>query len=220
MQRRDSTPPSFPTFELETQAHSEGFDVVAGIDEAGRGPWAGPVVAAAVVLDPINIPDGLNDSKKLKPERRDELFDKIIASSKVGVGIANVETIDDMNILQATMWAMAEGMRQLPACPALALIDGNREPTVECATRTVIKGDGISLSIAAASIVAKVTRDRMMADLDDCFPGYEFAQHKGYGTAKHHDALKRLGPCPAHRRSFAPIRALLEKRPALTISGN
>lgn len=205
----DSKPTTFPSFELETAARAEGFELVAGIDEAGRGPWAGPVVAAAVVLDPTNIPDGLNDSKKLTPVVRDQLFDQIVSTAKVGIGIADVEVIDDQNILQATMWAMAEGLRQLPASPSLALIDGNRTPKISCTARTVIKGDGISLSIAAASIVAKVTRDRMMIDLDAQFPGYDFFQHKGYGTAMHQAALNRLGPCPAHRRSFAPIRALL-----------
>ena len=209
MRRRDSKLKIFPSFELEAAAIAEGFDVVAGIDEAGRGPWAGPVVAAAVVLDPKNIPDGLNDSKKLTASKRDQLFDDITASAQVGIGIADVAVIDDNNILQATMWAMAEAIRRLPAKPALALIDGNRAPAIDCPARTVVKGDGVSLSIAAASVIAKVTRDRMMADLDTQFPGYEFSRHKGYGTAIHQAALGRLGPCPAHRRSFAPIRALL-----------
>jgi len=220
MNVRESNPKTFPTFDLETAALAEGFDVVAGIDEAGRGPWAGPVVAAAVVLEAANIPAGLNDSKKLSAVRRDELFDEITASAGVGIGIADVALIDDRNILGATMWAMAEGLRQLRVKPAMALIDGNRAPKIDCPARTVVKGDGISLSIAAASIIAKVTRDRIMAELDSKFPGYEFARHKGYGTAIHQDALARLGPCPAHRRSFAPIRAMLETPPALTISGN
>ena len=220
MNVRESNAKTFPTFDLETAALAEGFDVVAGIDEAGRGPWAGPVVAAAVVLDAANIPAGLNDSKKLSAVRRDELFDEITASAEVGIGIADVALIDHRNILGATMWAMAEGLRQLRVKPAMALIDGNRAPKIDCPARTVVKGDGISLSIAAASIIAKVTRDRIMAELDSKFPGYEFARHKGYGTAIHQDALARLGPCPAHRRSFAPIRAMLETPPALTISGN
>lgn len=213
MNVRESQQKTFPTFELETAALAEGFDVVAGIDEAGRGPWAGPVVAAAVVLDADNIPAGLNDSKKLSAARRDELFDDITASAEVGVGIADVALIDDRNILGATMWAMAEGLRRLHMKPALALIDGNRAPKIDCPARTVVKGDGVSLSIAAASIIAKVTRDRMMAELDARFPGYEFARHKGYGTAIHQRALAQLGPCPAHRRSFAPVRAMLETRP-------
>lgn len=202
-------PKSFPTFDLETAAIAEGFDIVAGIDEAGRGPWAGPVVAAAVVLDAANIPAGLNDSKKLSAARRDELFDAITASAAIGIGIADVALIDDQNILQATMWAMAEGLQLLPVKPGLALIDGNCAPKINCPTRTVVKGDAVSVSIAAASIVAKVTRDRMMAELDTQFPGYDFARHKGYGTAIHQEALTQLGPCPAHRRSFAPIRAML-----------
>lgn len=209
MTARESKPKKFPTFNLETAAFAEGFDVVAGIDEAGRGPWAGPVVAAAVVLDAANIPVGLNDSKKLSPARRDELFDEITATAEVGIGIAGVALIDDRNILQATMWAMTEGLRLLPVNPGLALIDGNRAPKISCPARTVVKGDAVSVSIAAASIIAKVTRDRMMAELDVQFPGYDFARHKGYGTAIHQDALARLGPCPAHRRSFAPVRAML-----------
>ncbi|NNE21758.1 MAG: ribonuclease HII [Rhizobiales bacterium] len=220
MNARESKKTSFPTFDLEASAFAEGFDVIAGIDEAGRGPWAGPVVAAAVVLDAANIPVGLNDSKKLHAVKRDELFDEITASAEVGIGIADVALIDDRNILWATMWAMADGMRRLNVKPALALIDGNRAPKIDCPARTVVKGDGISLSIAAASIIAKVTRDRMMVELDSTFPGYDFARHKGYGTAIHQDALARLGPCPAHRRSFAPIRAMLDTPPALTISGN
>ena len=209
MSRSESKQISCPTFDLETTAFAEGFDVVAGIDEAGRGPWAGPVVAAAVVLDATNIPAGLNDSKKLSPARRDELFDVITASAEVGIGIAEVALIDDRNILQATMWAMTEGLRLLPVNPELALIDGNRAPKISCPARTLVKGDAVSFSIAAASIIAKVTRDRMMTELDAQFPGYDFARHKGYGTAIHQDALARLGPCPAHRRSFAPIRAML-----------
>ena len=208
MSRRESKPKTVPSFDLETAAFAEGFSVVAGIDEAGRGPWAGPVVAAAVVLDEANIPAGLNDSKKLSATRRDELFDEITAAAKVGIGIADVALIDDMNILQATMWAMAEGLRLLPVKPELALIDGNRAPPIDCPARTVVKGDAVSVSVAAASIIAKVTRDRMMVELDAQFPGYSFARHKGYGTAIHQNALARLGLCPAHRRSFAPIRAL------------
>ncbi len=213
MGRNDSNSNSLPSFALEETARADGFGLIAGVDEAGRGPWAGPVVAAAVVLNANRIPDGLNDSKKLSAAKRDMLFDDISAMAEVGVGIADVPVIDERNILQATMWAMAEAVRQLPMRPDLTLIDGNRAPDVPCKTRTIVKGDAVSLSIAAASIMAKVTRDRMMVALDGQYPGYDFARHKGYGTAVHQAALGRLGPCPAHRRSFAPIRALIENPP-------
>ena len=182
---------------------------VCGVDEAGRGPWAGPVVAAAVTLDRADVPAGLDDSKKLSPARRDSLHDAIMATARVGIGIADVARIDRDNILQATLWAMAEAVKALPVPPALALVDGNRAPGLGCPVELIIGGDARSLSIAAASIIAKVTRDRMMAALDQEFPGYGFARHKGYGTAAHAEALARLGVSPAHRRSFAPVRALL-----------
>ncbi len=213
MREIDSKHGAAPTFDLEAKAIAEGYETVAGIDEAGRGPWAGPVVAAAVVLDRARIPDGLNDSKKLSEAHRERLFDEIAATARVGVGIADTAVIDQRNILQATLWAMAEGVRQLPVTPTLALVDGNRPPPVACETRCVVKGDSISLSIAAASIVAKVTRDRIMGKLDVEYPGYHFARHKGYGTSAHRLALARLGPSPVHRRSFAPIRALLQASP-------
>lgn len=181
---------------------------VAGIDEAGRGPWAGPVVAAAVILDPDAIPDGLNDSKKLTAERRDRLYEDIITCADYGVGIGTVERIDRDNILQTTFWSMAEAVRQLKARPALALVDGNKLPELPCDARAVVKGDALCLSIAAASIVAKVTRDRMMADLAAEHPGYGWERNKGYGTREHSDALKRLGPTAHHRRSFKPISQL------------
>jgi ribonuclease HII len=200
-----------PDFSFEDDAMARGLHPVCGIDEAGRGPWAGPVVAAAVILDPANIPKGLNDSKKLSEARREALFPKILASAQVGIGIAGVARIDCDNILAATLWAMAEAIRTLTIPPALALVDGNRAPALSCAVETIVEGDGRSLSIAAASIIAKVTRDRMMAELDVIHPGYEFARHKGYGTARHSEALARLGPCAAHRKSFAPIAALLSR---------
>lgn len=184
---------------------------VAGVDEAGRGPWAGPVVAAAVILDPRAIPAGLNDSKKLSAQKREALFDLIHAHADVGIGIADVARIDRDNILNATLWAMEQAVAALRTAPCLALIDGNRAPKLSCATRTIIGGDGASLSIAAASIIAKVTRDRLMAALDQEFPGFGFARHKGYGTAVHAQALDLLGPCAAHRTSFAPVRAALAK---------
>jgi len=188
----------------------KGTRLVCGIDEAGRGPWAGPVVAAAVVLDPKRIPAGLNDSKKLTEARREALFEPIMASARVGIGIAEVERIDRDNILQATLWAMAQAMDQIDGV-ALALVDGNRAPALHCAVQTIIEGDAKSLSIAAASIIAKVTRDRIMVGHDAVYPQYGFARHKGYGTAFHQDALRRYGLTPLHRRSFAPIAALLAR---------
>ena len=188
----------------------KGARLVCGIDEAGRGPWAGPVVAAAVVLDPKCIPDGLNDSKKLSEARRAALFEPIMASARVGIGIAEVDRIDRDNILQATLWAMAQALDQIGGV-ALALVDGNRAPALPCPVQTIIEGDAKSLSIAAASIIAKVTRDRIMVGHDQAYPGYGFARHKGYGTAMHQEALRRHGITPLHRRSFAPIAALLAR---------
>lgn len=200
-----------PHFRFEHAGIAQGQAPVCGIDEAGRGPWAGPVVAAAVILDPARIPDGLDDSKKITPDRREALFDPIMASAQVGVGIAEVDRIDRDNILQATLWAMAEAVRGLATPPRLALVDGNRAPALGCDVRMVVGGDATSLSIAAASIIAKVTRDRLMVALDRAYPHYGFARHKGYGTAAHRASLDRHGPCPQHRRSFAPIAALLAR---------
>jgi ribonuclease HII len=206
MARGDSSKPDF-NFELAAQA--QGFSCVCGIDEAGRGPWAGPVVAAAVILDLENIPSGLNDSKKLKEAQRKKLFVDIMSSAKVGIGIGDVERVDRDNILATTLWAMAESVRNLEELPHMALVDGNRAPKLSCPVQTIVSGDARSLSIAAASIIAKVTRDRIMVALDREFPGYGFARHKGYGTAFHHAALLELGPCIHHRKSFAPIAKLL-----------
>jgi len=199
-----------PHFDFERDAFARGFPCVAGVDEAGRGPWAGPVVAAAVILNPDALPLGVNDSKKLTPEKREELYDVILSVAEVGVGIIDVGVIDRDNILQATYAAMIQAVSGLRRTPLLALIDGNRAPKLACITETIIEGDGKCLSIAAASIVAKVTRDRMMIDLDRQCPGYGFAQHKGYGTPDHQAALSRLGPTVHHRRSFEPIRILYE----------
>jgi ribonuclease HII len=197
-----------PDFTIELAA---GLWPVAGVDEAGRGPWAGPVVAAAVILDQARIPPGLNDSKKLNEKKREALFPAIMESAAVGVAMADVERIDRDNILAATLWAMQQAVEQLAIRPRLALIDGNRAPRLACKVQTVIDGDALSLSIAAASIIAKVTRDRLMKSLDFQYPGYGFAAHKGYGTSAHQAALARLGPCPLHRRSFAPVRALTSR---------
>jgi len=182
---------------------------VAGVDEAGRGPWAGPVVAAAVILDPARIPPGIDDSKKLSEARREALFDLIAAAAQMGIGQASVAEIDRHNILRATFMAMDRAVRALPEKPKRLLIDGNRAPNLGYPAETVVKGDSRSLSIAAASIIAKVTRDRLMAVLDSEFPEYGFSRHKGYGTPAHLAALQRLGVTPHHRRSYRPIHNIL-----------
>lgn len=199
---------SFPDFSFERAALAEGH-LVCGVDEAGRGPWAGPVVAAAVVLDEMRIPAGLNDSKKLTPTKREALFDPILSLARVGVGIVSAQMIDEINILQATYKAMQEAIAALAVIPTLALVDGNRGPALPCKIKTIVGGDSKSLSIAAASIVAKVTRDRIMQEYDLTFPAYGFAAHKGYGTAVHAAALATYGPCPIHRFSFSPIQSMI-----------
>lgn len=195
---------------FEEEAWQDGHRIVAGIDEAGRGPLAGPVVAAAVVLDPGRIPEGIADSKSLTAERREALFHAMIATADVGIALSDAEQIDRDNILVATLDAMRRAVGELKSAPSFALVDGNRPPQLPCACRTIVKGDLLSLSIAAASIIAKVSRDRMMTRLDALYPGYGFADHKGYGTAAHHAALARLGVSPLHRRSFKPVRDILE----------
>jgi len=182
---------------------------VAGVDEAGRGPLAGPVVTAAVIMDPSNIPDRLNDSKKLSESRRETLFDQINAHAIVGIGIAEPEEIDRINILAATMIAMQRAVRDLPSRPIAVLIDGNRAPSFDIPSRTIVKGDQKSLSIAAASIIAKVTRDRLMQLADRRYPGFGFAGHKGYPSQSHRDRLLEVAPTPIHRRSYAPVKAAL-----------
>ncbi|WP_033919737.1 ribonuclease HII [Sphingomonas sp. 37zxx] len=179
---------------------------VVGVDEAGRGPLAGPVVAAAVVLDADCIPDGLNDSKVLTAARRADLCTRLIDCARVGVGIASVEEIDSLNILWATMLAMTRAVEALDLVPGMVLVDGNRCPNWQFTSRAIIGGDALCLSIAAASIVAKHRRDCMMRDYDAVYPGYGWASNKGYGAKTHQEALLRLGPTPLHRRSFAPVR--------------
>lgn len=211
MARTDSTavqPALLPDFALERAALSRGLLTVAGIDEAGRGPLAGPVVAAAVILDPDVIPDGLNDSKKLTAARREAIFETLMATAQVGFCAAPVSVIDDLNIRGATLWAMCRALDALPTKPDLALIDGRDIPEgLSCEGQFVIGGDGTSLSIAAASIVAKVVRDRMCAVMDCDHPDFGFAAHKGYATAIHINALNTYGPTDWHRQSFAPVMA-------------
>ncbi|MEO1200478.1 MAG: ribonuclease HII [Pseudomonadota bacterium] len=188
-------------------------DIVAGVDEAGRGPLAGPLVAAAVILPHGTALDGLADSKTLSPMRRDRLFEEIVARCKIAVAEASPADIDRDNIHAATLSAMAKAVQGLGITPDLALIDGRFvPPKLPCPARAIVKGDQTEPVISAASIVAKVSRDRLMLALDTTFPGYGFARHKGYPTPEHLAALARLGPCPHHRLSFAPVRQALEAR--------
>ncbi len=190
---------------------------ICGVDEAGRGPWAGPVVAAAVMFETVgDIPAGLNDSKKLSRAARERLFALLIEAKVMhGIGSATAQEIDALNIWGATQLAMRRAVAALPIAPEMALVDGKIHPKpFACPTRAIVGGDAISLSIAAASIIAKVTRDRRMDELAREYPDYGFERHAGYGTAQHREALMIHGPCPAHRRSYAPIRALLEKAAA------
>ena len=183
---------------------------VCGIDEVGRGPWAGPVVAAAVILDPDALPEGLDDSKRLTAPRREELAAVLHSVAIVGIGTASVSEIETMNILQASFLAMRRAVARLGRRPALALVDGHmRPPGLPCPCRPIVGGDGLALSIAAASIVAKVARDRMMVALAQQFPGYGWETNMGYGTRAHQEGLARLGVSPHHRRSFQPIHDIL-----------
>lgn len=186
---------------------------VCGVDEAGRGPWAGPVSAAAVILDPARTPAGIDDSKKLTAKARDRLAIEIKASAIAWcVGFATVEEIDSLNILHATGVAMRRAVEGLQISAAFALVDGNYAFKLPCPVRPVVRGDAVSLSIAAASILAKTARDSLMVEMDALHPGYGFASHKGYNSPVHSQALATLGPCPIHRRSWAPIRELLTAR--------
>ena len=183
--------------------------LIAGIDEAGRGPWAGPVVSAAVILNEKNIPDGLNDSKKLSEKKRLSLFSSIYNFHSVGVGISSIEEIDSMNVLQATFLSMSRAVNDLNPQPEHVLVDGNLDPDLDFKTDCIVKGDSASLSIAAASIIAKVTRDNLMIELDGEYPYYCWKKNKGYGTSEHRKALEMYGPCKYHRKSFSPINKML-----------
>lgn len=200
-----------PTLTLETLLVDSAGGPVCGVDEAGRGPWAGPVSAAAVILHPDDLPEGIDDSKVLTAERRETLEIEIKARAVAwGVGFATVEEIAELNILHATGLAMCRAIEALSVAPVAALVDGNYRFRLPCEVQTVVGGDGLSLSIAAASILAKTARDRLMVELDAVYPGYGFASHKGYNAPAHQQALRELGPCPAHRRAWAPVKALLE----------
>ncbi len=213
MIRRGRRARARPDFSIERDRPG----VVAGIDEAGRGPWAGPVVAAAVVLDPDRLPaalaEGIDDSKALGPARRHELYGGLRRHAAIGIGAASVAEIEDLNILQATFRAMARALDALPLTPTLALVDGDRAPELSCRAEPVIGGDRRSLSIAAASIVAKLTRDRIMARLAARYPGFGWERNAGYGVPEHRDGLARWGVTPHHRRNFAPIRRILGSSP-------
>jgi ribonuclease HII len=198
-----------PTFRRERRALKAGIWPVAGCDEVGRGPLAGPVVAAAVVLDPDRIPRGLNDSKKLDAETRDKLYEKIVATAQVAVAFGSTARIDRDNILRASLWALARAVAALPCKPQLVFVDGNIKIDVGCECQAVVSGDALVTSIAAASIVAKVTRDRLMKRLGLHHPGYGFERHMGYSVPEHFAALHKFGPTVHHRKSFAPVAAKL-----------
>ena len=199
-----------PDYSHEARVLARVKGLVAGVDEAGRGPLAGPVVAAAVIFEKKRIPKGLDDSKKLSAARREKLYGAILEKAVAwGIGEASVDEIDLVNIRQATHLAMARAVRALSPAPVFALVDGNDAPPLPCPCQTIVGGDGLSLSIAAASILAKVTRDRLMLELHALHPEYGWDRNKGYGTAAHLSALARHGASPHHRRSFAPIHNIL-----------
>jgi len=214
MAKSDSQPTLFdaPDFSIEEQQNAKGL-IVCGVDEAGRGPLAGPVVTAAVVLNPDHIPEGLNDSKKLSEKKRDALYDLIMQYAHVGIASASPDVIFEKNIRGATLHAMAQSVKSLAVKPDLALIDGRDiPPGLPCRGEALIKGDSRSLSIAAASIIAKVTRDRMCEVMDKQHPEYGFARHKGYGTAAHMHELETHGATVHHRADFRPIAEILERK--------
>ncbi|MBP1850412.1 ribonuclease HII [Rhizobium halophytocola] len=199
--------PEGPDFSTELRLRKRGLWPVAGTDEAGRGPLAGPVVAAAVILDPKRIPDGLDDSKKLSATRRESLFEEILKTASVSIASSSAALIDRIDIRKASLDAMRRAVAGLPQTAAYVLVDGRDVPPgFGCPADALIKGDGRSLSIAAASIIAKVMRDRMMTRAALEFPAYGFEMHAGYGTAHHREAIIRHGPCPLHRMSFRPLR--------------
>jgi len=208
-----------PSFRRERALIKRGVWPVAGCDEAGRGPLAGPVVAAAVVLDPKRIPKGIDDSKRLTPERREELFEKICLTASFAVAFGSPARIDRDNILRASLWALARAVHALPETPKHVFVDGRDPLDIPCDCEAVIGGDGLVVSIAAASIIAKVTRDRLMCALAQDCPGYGFESHKGYSVPEHLEALDRLGPTVHHRRFFAPVVTAREQHQAAIIEG-
>ena len=197
--------------EIEKQLYPQGFKTIIGIDEAGRGPLAGPVVACALFAPESLLIPGINDSKKLTEKKREELFSILTTHPEIdySVGIVSHEVIDQLNILQATFLAFTKGIEGLTVRPEVLLFDGPHFPKVLIPSYGIIKGDSKSQLIGAASIIAKVTRDRMMIEMDKLYPGYGFAGHKGYGTKIHREAIQKLGPCPIHRKSFEPVKSLI-----------
>lgn len=207
----------------EIRLKAEGFTRIAGLDEAGRGPLAGPVVAAACILPSRALFANLNDSKQLAPEEREALFAEITSYPDLhyGIGIIDVKTIDRVNILQATFLAMRKAIESLPMPPDYILVDGNQLPHFDIPTEALVTGDALSVSIAAASIIAKVTRDRIMTELDAKWPHYGFKQHKGYATEQHLEAIQKCGPCAIHRKSFDPVKSILNPQPVqIELFGN
>ena len=197
--------------EYENIAYADGYEIVCGVDEAGRGPLAGPVYAAAVILPKGHIIEGVNDSKKLSEKKRDELFDKVIEEcAAYSLGIATEQEIDEINILQATFLAMRRAVEGLNVKPDIALIDGNKTPGLDIEQRAIVKGDGKSANIAAASIIAKVSRDRYMLEMAEKYPAYQFEKHKGYGTKLHYEMLEKYGVSPIHRKTF--LKKFFEQR--------
>ena len=210
MKRRSDEEISAPLYEYDAAIRAQ-YGFFAGVDEAGRGPLCGPVVVAACILDPEKPVYGINDSKKLTEKKREALFDEILDKALAyKIVFVGPEIIDRDNILNATMSGMKQAAEGLDIVPNLVLVDGNRTPDFGVPAQAIVKGDSKVAEISAASILAKVTRDREMAELDLLFPNYGFAQHKGYGTAQHVDALQKYGPCPIHRRSFEPVKSLCE----------
>ena len=198
-----------PDLSIEKKKNNLNYDLIAGVDEAGRGPWAGPVYSAAVILDTANIPAEINDSKKMSERKRNEIYLRIISEHHYALGIADVNEIDELNILQASLLSMKRAITNLLLKPDFVLIDGAHKPALDIDSENIIKGDNKSLSIAAASIIAKVERDQFMKKIDEEYPHYNWKKNKGYGTKEHQNALNIHGISEHHRKSFSPIRKIL-----------
>jgi len=198
-----------PNLLIEKKKNKLNYKIIAGVDEAGRGPWAGPVFSAAVILNDNNIPEEINDSKKLSEKKRNNIYLEIISNHTYGLGLAEVDEIDELNILGATLLSMERAINNLTVNPDFVLIDGSHKPKIEIDSESIIKGDTKSLSIAAASIIAKVERDKFMRKLDGKFPAYNWKKNKGYGTKDHQNALNKYGVTKYHRKSFSPVRKIL-----------
>ena len=198
-----------PDLSIEKKKNNLNYKLIAGVDEAGRGPWAGPVYSAAVILDTANIPAEINDSKKMSEKKRNEIYSRIVSEHHCAVGIADVNEIDELNILQASLLSMKRAITNLLLKPDFVLIDGAHKPALDIDSENIIKGDNKSLSIAAASIIAKVERDQFMKKIDEEYPHYNWKKNKGYGTKEHQNALNLHGISEHHRKSFSPIRKIL-----------